>query len=189
MPIPFRTPELEDLGLAAYLRIIPFEDGGGFDGALFVINALGEPIEFCYSRIETPRTVLWGKAALKRRANSELVSALLKVCSSSPNLLFARAEETDPELFGEDIKTPVKTGRVASSLATVTMNEGDIAEDQPGLDGLQVVWTDGAPPDDSAERALFTKLAASGLLTEPFKRIEAGLAEVKREPTTSHPKA
>lgn len=186
MPIPFRTPELEDLGLAAYLRIIPFEQGGGFDGALFVINTLGEPTEFCYSRIETPRTVLWGRAALKRRADHELTSALLKVCSSSPILLLARAEETEPELFGEDIRTPVKTARVASSLTAVAMNDGDAVEDGAGPDGLQVVWTDGPPGDGSPERALFARLVATGLLTEPFERIEAGLAEVRREPTTAH---
>lgn len=185
MPIPFRTPELEDLGLAAYLRIIPFEEGGGFDGAFFVINALGEPAEFCYSRIETPRTVLWSRPALKRRVDYELTSALLKVCSSSPILVLARAEETDPELFGEDIRTPVKTGRVASSLATVAMNERDAIEDGAGSDGLQVVWTDGLPADGSPEKALFARLVSTGLLTEPFERIEAGLAEVKRDPTTA----
>lgn len=183
MPIPFRTPELDDLGPAAYLRIIPFEQGGGYDGAVFVINALGEPIEFCYSRIETPRTVLWGRSALRRRASSELVAALLKVCSASPILLLCRAEETDPELFGEDLRTPVKTGRVASSLAAVTMNAGDVAEENVGSDALQVVWTDGPPVDESPERALFVRLVSTGLLTEPFERIEAGLAEVRREPS------
>jgi hypothetical protein len=176
MPIPFRTPELEDLGLAAHLRLIPYEQGGGYDGALFVINALGEPIEFCYSRIETPRTVLWGRTALRRRASSELAAAVLRVCSSSPILLLARAEETDPELFGEDIRTPIKTGRVASSLATVAMNAGDVAEEDLGTSDLQIVWTDGPPADESSERVLFARLVAAGLLTEPFERIEAGLA-------------
>ena len=47
MPIPYRdVDDIEELGLAAYLRIMAAGDKSGYAGALFVINARGEPIEF-----------------------------------------------------------------------------------------------------------------------------------------------
>jgi len=54
MPIPYDdVDDVEELGLAAYLRIVAADDKSGYAGALFVINARGEPIEFTYNRIET----------------------------------------------------------------------------------------------------------------------------------------
>lgn len=52
MPIPYRdVDDVEELGLAAYLRIVAADDRSGYAGALFAINARGEPIEFTYNRI------------------------------------------------------------------------------------------------------------------------------------------
>lgn len=45
MPIPYRdNDELNDLGIAGYLKIQPIKDGYGYLAALFLINARGEPI-------------------------------------------------------------------------------------------------------------------------------------------------
>jgi len=60
MPIPYRDAEdLEDFGTAAYLKIEPIASGTGYLGALFLMNARGEPVEFTYNRIDTPNTFLW----------------------------------------------------------------------------------------------------------------------------------
>ena len=62
MPIPYRdVDDVEELGLAAYLRIVAADDKSGYAGALFVINARSEPIEFTYNRIETHHTFLWAR--------------------------------------------------------------------------------------------------------------------------------
>src|SRR3989338_8860652 len=54
MPSPYDdVDDVGELGLAAYLRIVAADDKSGYAGALFVINARGEPIEFTYNRIET----------------------------------------------------------------------------------------------------------------------------------------
>ncbi len=119
----------------------PVRAGRGFDGALFVINTLGEPTEFCYSPGSKPRGRFWGRAALKRRADHELTSALLKVCPT-PSFFWPEPRRLNRSFFGEDIRTPVKTARAASSLTAVAMNDGDAVEDGAGPDGLQVVWTD-----------------------------------------------
>ena len=57
MPVPFRDDaEIKALGLAAYLKME--RDGSGYRGALFLVNARGEPVEFTYTRVEIPHTFL-----------------------------------------------------------------------------------------------------------------------------------
>ena len=57
MPIPYRdADDLNEVGIAGYLKIEPSSVGSGYLGALFLINARGEPIEFTYNRIEAPRS-------------------------------------------------------------------------------------------------------------------------------------
>ncbi|MGH2353120.1 MAG: hypothetical protein ACRDJN_16055, partial [Chloroflexota bacterium] len=80
MPIPFRDAEdIGALGAAAFLKIGPTSVGSGFVGALFLMNARGEPLEFAYNRVETPDTVLWRPADLRRHAERRLVTSLLTI--------------------------------------------------------------------------------------------------------------
>src|ERR1051325_11650422 len=54
VPIPFRDQdERDEWGTAAYLRLTLDPDRPGYRGALFQINARGEPVEFTYNRVET----------------------------------------------------------------------------------------------------------------------------------------
>ena len=180
MGIGFLTPEIDDLGLAGYLRIMSSTDRPGYDGVLFVVNGVGEPVEFCFSSIETPRTVLWGRAALRRRANSELTKALLTACSSTPVLLLAKAEEVGPETFSDDIVTSVPTCRLTTRLEAIAVGVSDQEETVDESSEVQVVWSGEAPGMDSPARKLLSKLSEIGLLVEPFERAVAGLAEVRQ---------
>ena len=59
MPIPYRdADDLDELGTVGYLKIEPVAGGPGYLGALFLLNARGEPLEFTYNRIDTPQTFL-----------------------------------------------------------------------------------------------------------------------------------
>lgn len=180
MSIGFRTPEIDDLGLAGYVRIVPSDDSGFYDGVLFVINCVGEPVEFCFSRVETPRTVLWGKAALRRRVAAELAKALLGACSSAPILLLARADEVGPETFGEDAVAAVPVCRITTKLEAITLGVRDKEEGLQGSDEIQLVWSGEAPASDAPVRGLLARLTETGMLLEPFERATAGLDEVKR---------
>ena len=84
MPIPYRdTDEVEELGLAAYLKIVTTDNKTGYTGALFIINARGEPIEFAYNRIETPHTFLWRQGDIQRHATRKLTASILSLCSNT----------------------------------------------------------------------------------------------------------
>ena len=180
MSVGFRAPELEELGLAGFIRIIPDKESSSHDGLLFIINGAGEPIEFCFSTITAPRTILWGKAALKRRVAAELLKALLGACSTTPIILFARAQEIGPETFGQDVITALPTCRIATRLDAFALEIGDQEESVPDDEDIQLIWSGDAPMPDTSERRLFERLVHTGLLLEPFERAEAGLSEVRR---------
>jgi len=177
--IPFRAAEDKDSLAAGFIRIIR-DPGGGFDGALFVMNAKGEPLEFVFSRVNTPRTVLWRPQDLRRRATHELVAALFNVATSRPTLLFAKADEVDAGFFTLELETPIPTCRVAQQMVTVRVGPTEQGEDVDSAQ-LHLLWSLGQPGEGSPERMLVQRLEAAGLLTEPFDRAEAGLREARGE--------
>lgn len=183
MAIPFRTLDSDSPGTAAFLRVIPFPEGGGYDGALFVMRAGGEPVEFCFSRVETPRTALWRKGDLVRRATRELARSLLQVCSDSPAVLFARADEVGPDVFELDLSLDIPVCRVASSLDLALASPREYEEMSAGAD-LHLFWSPKPPGEAGVARMLVDRLIATDLLVEPFQRAEAGLQEVKKEEPT-----
>lgn len=180
MTIPFRTLDTASPGRAAFLRVIPFPEGGGYDGVLFVMNAGGEPVEFCFSRVETPRTALWRKGDLVRRASIELARSLLQVCQDSPVVLFARADEVGPDVFESDLSVGIPVCRVASSLDLALASPRE-HEETPAAGDLHLFWFPKAPGEAEVARILVDRLIATDLLIEPFERAEAGLWQVKRE--------
>ena len=178
MSIPFRAVGDDDRA-AAFFRVIR-DEGGGYDGVLFVMNASGEPLEFVYSRIETPRTRLWRRSDLRRRAARELAAALFSAATSRPAVVFSRADEVDPGFFVTEIETPVATCRVAAQAAPAS-GAADAHGEDVEAEGPLLLWSSGPPPEGSAEQALVERLRLAGLLTEPFERAEAGLREARGE--------
>jgi len=179
MSIPFRSAGDGDTHSAAFLRVIR-DETGGYDGVLFVMNSKGEPLEFVYSRIETPRTLLWRRHDLSRRAARELTTALFNAATSRPSVVLAKADEVEPGFFVTEVETPVATCRVAGQMASVSTGADEYGEDVDA-EGLHLLWSSGRPADASPERALVDRLQAAGLLTEPFERAEAGLREARGE--------
>ncbi len=179
MAIPYRdADELEELGTAAYLRIIPDGDRSGYMAALFVINARGEPVEFTYNQIETPHTFLWRQDDIRRHAARKLTSSLLTLCPKTPRLILCLAEEVGSELFCQDIQVPIPVCRIAPAIKA-TPHSGSETQDTVEIsEPLNLFWHPGKPQEDSTELRLLHELTARGLLLEPFDRVCAGLHEV-----------
>ena len=182
MPIPFTDDDLDDLdglGSAAFLKLDRSSDNACCLGALFVISARGEPLEFGYNRVRVPQPFLWRPADLRRHAERRLTTSLLSVCSQQPRLLLCLESEVGSELFGQDlhVELPIARIGVAGPLSrhvdTVT---GEVLGEQEVPP--QVTWQPVPPEDGSRERRLFDYLAGHGLLLEPFERAVVGLQEV-----------
>jgi hypothetical protein len=181
MPIPYRDDDgLDRLGAAAFLRIQP--EPRGYRGALFLVDARGEPIEFAYNRIEIVQRFLWGEDQLRRHACRRLATTLFEVCPRVPALLLCRAEEVGSEIFLEDVRLSLPVARIADESAVV----GQAAEEEHESDadgGLQLFWAGVAPAPETPERTLLDELARRGLLSEPFERAAVGLTEVYGHPS------
>lgn len=188
MPIPFQDAEdIEELGWAAFLQLEPPLPGSTErQGALLLINARGEPLEFVYNRIELLSSVLWRPADRELAAIRRLALTLFHAATLAPTVLLCRANVVAPHLFGPDgqITLDIPVGRIATGeeaigyteteyQATVTTpaNNGDLQESH-------LFWS--APPTGAAAN-LFARLAERGLLLEPFARAAKGLREVYGE--------
>jgi hypothetical protein len=179
VPIPFRdAADLDDLGAASFLRIERAARGSTYLGALFSVNAHGEPIELVYNALETPHPFLWRPADLRRHAERRLAASLLAAAETMPRLLFCLADEVGGELFTQDLRVDVPVGRVERPAEPPPASGGDVGPDAAPSTPAQVFWHPAPPEAESVERALFDQLASRGLLLEPFDRATDGLREV-----------
>lgn len=176
MTIPFRSFAIEEAGLAAYLRVLStLGDEGETHGALLVVNAIGEPVEFCFAALKPPTSALWRPGDRSRRTAAALTRALFEECGAQPRLLLGLASEIDPVLFRVDVRPGIAACRVIPG-DPPDIAEGEMATDQ----GPRLIWADERPGLDSPERQLLNRLINNDLLAEPFIRAEAALAESLR---------
>jgi hypothetical protein len=179
MPIPFRDLREEDsLELAGYLRFVDEENGRGIRGALFLVNARGEPVDFAFSRIDVPASFLWRAGEARRHAVASLAGTLLQACPKVPSVLIALANEVHPRLFTEDLVVDVPTCRMAEG-ATVPYAAEELMETLSGT--LELSWVGKPPGEDSPARRVLVALQSHQLTTEPFERAAKGIEEAFRE--------
>jgi hypothetical protein len=179
VPIAFRDAiDVEELGPAAFLKVEVGAGGAEYLGALLLINARGEPLEFAYNRVELPETFLWRPTDLRRHAERELTASLLTVCTRTPRLLFCLADEVGSELFCRDLLLEIPVGRLGQPLKATAFSVEEVQEVLDEPEPLHLFWFPAAPTADSLERRLFERLWTHGLLLEPFERAASGLMEI-----------
>jgi hypothetical protein len=179
MPVPFRDQaDLDHFGSAAFLRVMPADEGDAFVGALFLVNAAGEPVEFAYNRLEIVQRFLWRSEDLKRHAARRLAASLFEICPRLPGVILCLANEAPAALFSEDIVVDLPTARIAEESAVIGQSVDEQRELVEGSVPLQVFWNGVTPSDGEPARALVDELASRGLLLEPFERAVIGLREV-----------
>ena len=129
MPVPFReVADLDRLGSAAFLRILLAEGDDAFLGALFLVNAAGEPVEFTYNRLEIVQRFLWRSEDLRRHAARRLTSSLFEICPRLPSVILCLADEAPAELFSEDIAVELPTARIAEESAVIGQSAAEARE-------------------------------------------------------------
>lgn len=179
MPIPFRDADaLADLGLVGYLTIAPAPAGSGYLGALLLINARGEPVEFTYNRIEAANTFLWRPADLVRHAQHRLAASLLAACPRTPRILLCRDDEVSRDVFTRDLTVAVPIALLARGISAVDYDSGEVT--RTAEEEAHLFWIPRPPGPESPEQGLIDALIARGLLWEPFDRAQGGLREVYR---------
>jgi hypothetical protein len=177
MPIPYRDArEPTGSGLAGYLRFLPGETQRTIHGALFLVNARGEPVDFTYAAIDVAASFLWRAGEARRNALASLSVALFETCPRTPALLFALADEVPAALFSDDICVEIPVCLVTDDAELASRPD----EAQHDATSVHVFWV-GAPPDvGTSASAVFQSLRGRQLLVEPFERAALGIEEAQR---------
>ena len=186
MPISFHdTDEIAQLGLAAFLHFAPPIPGNAQrHGALFIINARGEPQEFGYNRLEPQQPILWRDIDREQAVMRRLTRSLFEAITLAPSLLLCRADVVGPHLFSarNGLTLPIPVVRLAPSTALIGYAGDEARETVEAVDEngecqeTHLFWT--PEPPTGAVAALFTRLLERGLPLEPFTRAQGGLREV-----------
>jgi hypothetical protein len=177
VPIPFRDrSDVEDLGYAGYLRFVDEADGNGLRGALFLVNGHGEPVDFCFSRIDIPASSLWRAGESRRHGVRALCCALFTACARVPAVVLARVDEVPPLVFAEDLEVSVPIARLADGALAAPIQATVEVSEELG-ETLHAFWVGEPPRAESSARRLFDALSSRGLAIEPFERAAVGLEE------------
>ncbi|HEY3377946.1 MAG TPA: hypothetical protein VGL77_10695 [Armatimonadota bacterium] len=181
------TDEMAHLGTAAFLHIAPPLPGDEQRyGALFIINARGEPLEFAYNRLELQHPTLWRSIDREQAAIRRLAISLFEAVTLAPSLLICRADAVGPHIFGASGFTlPIPVVRLAptATLAGYVSCEAqqtiETVDENGECQDVHLFWTPRPPEGPVAE--LFARLLERGLSLEPFARAQQGIREVYGE--------
>ncbi len=175
MPVPFDDlTEDQDPAIAGFLRFMDEEDGKGIRGALFLMSGRGEPLDFCFTRVDIHNSFLWRQGDARKHAVTSLAKALFQGPTGVPNLLLALASEVPPKVFTEDIYIDVPLCRVSTTDLTVQALSEDL---ERVTDSVDLIWATERPALESDARRLLDVLSARQILLEPFERVGKGLEE------------
>lgn len=118
MPIPFDNPANDPTATAGYFKVIFHSPKDTWLGALFIMNARGEPVEFVHSRVRAPKSVMWRPADLEMRCLELLCTSMFEACPVAPDILLCLAREVGPGLFEERVSPEMPVARISLDQST-----------------------------------------------------------------------
>lgn len=164
MPIPYRqTPKSSSPQCAAFLEVIWVQEKQTFYGAMLLIDAKGQPLEFVHNSLTAPSGFLWPADQVRSIGIAELSHSLFKACSLDPLILLSRGTIGTPDYCKSVIAPAIPFAQI-------------VREDVHKIDSLN--WINGQPTAGSAEYMLSEDLRSNGFVTEPFNRARIGLEEM-----------
>lgn len=174
MPVPFEDlREGDPTGAVGFLRFVDEAGGKGIRGALFLASGRGEPLDFCFTRIDVHHSFLWRRGDARRQAVTALIKVLFPAANQTPVLILALASEIPPQLFVDDIRVQVPLCLVAPS---ETPGQDATPDSQPAR-AASLTWATERPGDESEAMRLVEGLMRRRDPLEPFERAAAGLEE------------
>ncbi len=164
MPITYRqAPKSSQSQCAAYIDVLWIASKRTFHGALLVMDARGQPLEFVHNTLAAPSGFLWPAEQVRLIGVAELCHSLFKACRLEPLLLVCRDSLGTPDYCKTAIAPSIPFAQIGKS---------------PSDDQFAWVWVNGQPPQASAAFILAQDLRSHGFVAEPFRRVMAGLVEL-----------
>ena len=174
MPVPFEDlREGEPAGAAGFLRLVDEADGKGIRGALFVTSGRGDPLDFCFTRVDVHPSFLWRRGDARRQAVTSLIKVLFQAANQAPVLILGLADEIPPQVFADDIQVQVPLCLITPS---ETSGQAATTGSQPDKD-VSLMWATQQPGDESEAMRLLEGFMHRHDPLEPFERAAVGLEE------------
>ena len=178
MELPNLFYDLTGVGHAdavAWLRFIEEEDGSGIWAALFETSGQGDPLAFCFTRMDRRDPSLGQRDDAGQVVVTALVKTLFQAASRSPVLIIGLADEMPPDVFNGDIQVRVPFCRVrpVGAVTHAASQYDGPADGNP----QQLLWATAQPAEGSDARVLLDEIMEQGDPFEPFQRAGGALAE------------
>ena len=181
MPIPFddlTEPNLH--GGVAWLRFVEEEDGNGIRAALFQTSAQGDPLAFCFTRMDARDPSLGQSVNSRLTALPALAKSLFRATATSPALIFGLADEIPVRVFADDLRLRLPLYRVAPddflSFTSPESSGSDNGTSQRLLSSIE------QPGESSDVRRVLHEVMDSGDPFEPFARVAECLSKAFEYP-------
>ena len=175
MPIPFNSSRnSETLGVVGFLKLQDEQQERGIRAALLSTSASLVPLEFCFTRVGTANSVLWGEGQARRLAIVSLIRELFRSTTRVPDVILGLADDIPPLVFSQEIIVETPVCRISTDPAP---RRGPLEEIERLGTSLFLVWSTSPPGENSAARRLLYELAEHPDPLEPFDRVAAGIAE------------
>ena len=175
MPIPFDdlSGESTDSVAIAWLRFVEESGGKGMRAALFQASAQGEPLDFCFSRMERHESVGQWRSN-KPTVLSSLAKSLFGAATSSPMLILALADEVPECAFTDEIRVGLPLCRISTAGVQIHAESahGDSANER-----FELLWETERPSEESVASQLLREIMGRVNPVEPFDRAAKCLDE------------
>lgn len=162
--------------MAGFLRFVAEPDEVGLRGALFLVNVIGEPVEFAFTRADIPGSSLWRQGETRKRAVAMLCRTLFGAPQRTPDLLFALASEFPARVLSEELEVLIPLARVAPS-GDAAIHDAQHGPPEQHGNIVDLYWSGITPEPGSPARDLVEAFIGRGSLMEIFERAAHGLDE------------
>ena len=176
MPIPFDDPtEPNPHGAIAWLRFVEETNGKGIRAALFQTSTQGEPLSFCFTRMDARDPSLGQGVNGRLTALPALAKSLFRATSISPALILGLADEIPARMFADDLQVKLPSCLVRPFDPIVYNGPESIGSRNENSQRL--LWTTEQPVRASDAHRVLDDLMERDDPFEPFDRVIKCMSE------------
>ena len=177
MPIPFNDlTEPNPRGVVAWVRFVEETDGRGIRAALLQTSAQGEPLEFCFTRMDARGPSLGQSGDGRLTALPTLAKSLFRATVGSPDLILGLANEIPARVFTNDLRIrlpfclvgPIDSMAYTASPESFGSRNGN---------SQRLLWATERPVSTSHAHGVLDDLMEHDDPFDPFDRITRCLSE------------
>ncbi len=148
-----------------WLRFVEEDDGKGIQAALFETSVQGEPLAYCFTRIDRHDPSIKSQGIPRVNALSSVIRRLFQASTGSLALALGLADEMPQQMFTDALRVGLPFCRIRPTSADAN------------VDPQPLFWAAEEPGEGSCARRVLDEITERGNPFEPFERAAKALAE------------